>query len=210
MPKLWNETVDSHRAAVREAILETTAALVGKHGFRAVTMSRIAEETGIGRATLYKYFSDVESILLARHERQISAHLGQLAEARDAASGTRERLTAVLTAFASRASASRRHHDTELAALLHRDAHVARAEQKLHKLLRDLIAQAAQEGLVRTDATPDEMATYCLHALTAASRMHSHAAVHRLVEITLAGLDQSSESAVQTAPALQHIPNPAQ
>ncbi len=35
----------------------------------------IAEEAGIGRATLYKYFSDAEVLLLAWHERQISAHL---------------------------------------------------------------------------------------------------------------------------------------
>lgn len=34
-----------------------------------MTMSRIAEEIGIGRATLYKYFPDVEAILLAWHER---------------------------------------------------------------------------------------------------------------------------------------------
>ncbi len=38
-------------------------------------MLQIAEEAGIGRATPYKYFSDAEAILLAWHERQISAHL---------------------------------------------------------------------------------------------------------------------------------------
>src|SRR5262245_47744429 len=54
VPKLWNETVEEHRKEVRQAILETTAALVSKGGLAAVTMSQIAEETGIGRATLYK------------------------------------------------------------------------------------------------------------------------------------------------------------
>ena len=38
-------------------------------------MSQIAEQTGIGRATLYKYFPDVEAILLAWHERQVTGHL---------------------------------------------------------------------------------------------------------------------------------------
>jgi AcrR family transcriptional regulator len=33
-------------------------------------MSQIAEETSIGRATLYKYFSDVEAILIAWRLRQ--------------------------------------------------------------------------------------------------------------------------------------------
>jgi AcrR family transcriptional regulator len=49
----------NHRDApseVRDVIVETTAALVAEHGLRAVTMSQIAEDTGIGRATLYKYF----------------------------------------------------------------------------------------------------------------------------------------------------------
>ena len=55
VPKLWNETIEAHRRAVRDAILETTAALVVEHGLTSVTMSQIAEETGIGRATLYKY-----------------------------------------------------------------------------------------------------------------------------------------------------------
>jgi len=73
VPKLWNETIEAHRRTVRLAVLETTAALVAEHGLRSVTMSQIAEDTGIGRATLYKYFPDVEAILLAWHERQITA-----------------------------------------------------------------------------------------------------------------------------------------
>src|SRR4030095_9575424 len=84
-PRLWNDTLHAHRAAVRDAIMDTTAALVGEHGLLSVTMSQIAEATGIGRATLYKYFPDVEAILVAWHERQISAHLQQLAELRDQA-----------------------------------------------------------------------------------------------------------------------------
>ena len=85
VPRLWNDTIQAHRAAVNDAILDTTAALVAKHGLRSVTMSQIAEQTGIGRATLYKYFPDVEAILAAWHERQIAAHLQQLTELRDQA-----------------------------------------------------------------------------------------------------------------------------
>ena len=79
MPKLWTETIEAHRRAVHEAVLDTTAALVAEHGLRAVTMSQIAEQTGIGRATLYKYFPDVEAILVAWHDRHVSGHLEQLA-----------------------------------------------------------------------------------------------------------------------------------
>ena len=77
MPKLWNETIEAHRRAVHDAALDTAAALVAERGLLSVTMSQIAEETGIGRATLYKYFPDVEAILIAWHERQIARHLEQ-------------------------------------------------------------------------------------------------------------------------------------
>src|ERR687891_1001227 len=98
MPKLWNETIETHRREVRDAILDITAALVAEHGLRSVTMSQIAQDTGIGRATLYKYFPDVEAILHAWHERQINGHLGHLAEVREAADAG-ARLEAVLQAY---------------------------------------------------------------------------------------------------------------
>ena len=127
MPKLWNDTIEAHRRAVRDAVLDTTAALVAEEGLRSVTMSQIAEVTGIGRATLYKYFPDVEAILLAWHERQIAGHLEQLAEVRDQAGDAGERLEAVLEAYALISRESRGHHDTDLAACLHGDWHVAGA-----------------------------------------------------------------------------------
>src|SRR5215207_516840 len=123
VPNLWNETIEAHRATVRDAILDTTAALVTEHGLRSATMSQIAKKTGIGRATLYKYFPDVEAILLAWHERQITGHLEHLAELRDQASDAAKRLEAVLEAYAF-ISHNPEHHGTELAALLHRGKHV--------------------------------------------------------------------------------------
>lgn len=70
-PKLWSETIETHRRAVQDSILDATAALVAEQGLREVTMSEIAEKSGIGRATLYKYFPDVDTMLLAWHERQV-------------------------------------------------------------------------------------------------------------------------------------------
>ncbi len=173
---------------MREAILDTTVALVGEHGLLSVTMSQIAGETGIGRATLYKYFPDVEAILLAWHERQINGHLGYLAEVRDGAGDAGERLEAVLEAYALISHDSRGHHDSELAALMHRGGQVARAEQQLRRMIRDLMTEGQKNGDVRSDVTPDELVSYCLHALTAASSLPSKAAVRRLVTVTLAGL----------------------
>jgi AcrR family transcriptional regulator len=185
VPRLWNETIEAHRRGVRDAVLDTTTALVAEHGLRSVTMSQIAEETGIGRATLYKYFPDVEAILVAWHDRHVTGHLEQLAELRDEAGDPADRLEAVFWAYAL---IQHKRHATDLAPLLHRDEHVAWAQQRLSDLFRDLLTDGVEGGDVRGDVAPEELARYCLHALAAASNLASEAAVRRLVTVTLAGL----------------------
>jgi AcrR family transcriptional regulator len=187
VPKLWNETIEGHRRAVHDAALDSTAALVAEHGLASVTMSRIAAETGIGRATLYKYFPDVEAILAAWHARHVARHLEHLAAVRDHADGNPAgRLEAVLTAYAL--ITHQRPQGTEIASLVHRGEHIAQAEQQLLGFVSDLIAAAAQAGELRGDAEPGELASYCLHALAAAGGLSSQAAVRRLVAVTMAGL----------------------
>jgi AcrR family transcriptional regulator len=188
VPRLWTETIEAHRREVRDAIQDTTAALVAEHGLRSVTMSQIAEQTDIGRATLYKYFSDVEAILHAWHERQIAGHLNYLAQVRDQSGDAEARLEAVLEAYAVISHETRTHHDTELAAFLHRDEQVGRAQQHLREMVADLLTEAAETGHIRDDVAANELASYCLHALTAASSLGSKAAIRRLVTVTLAGL----------------------
>jgi AcrR family transcriptional regulator len=186
MPKLWDGTIEAHRIAVREATIEATATLVARHGVAGVTMSQIASETGIGRATLYKYFPDIGSILRAWHERQVSGHVEELAAARNAARGDAiTRLRAVLTAYAQ---LSHPRDGSELVAMLHRGAHVTRAERDLRELVADLLREAVGDGDARGDVPPEELAVYCLHALSAAAALDSRAAIGRLVDVTLSGV----------------------
>ncbi|HKW78007.1 MAG TPA: TetR/AcrR family transcriptional regulator [Candidatus Limnocylindria bacterium] len=216
MPKLWTDTIEGHRREVEHAILDATAALVAEHGPSAVTMSQIADTARIGRATLYKYFPDVEAILDAWHARHVARHLERLTEVRDQYAKPAERLEAVLETYAlisyersrghdaaehhanPRGEHARRHqapgehahgpHATEIATLVHRSEHVADAERRLTDFLRDLIRDAAKAGSVRKDVSADELAAYCLHALDAASTLRSKAALPRLVAVTLSAL----------------------
>ncbi|MEU2334684.1 TetR/AcrR family transcriptional regulator [Streptomyces sp. NPDC013172] len=188
MPKLWNETIEEHRRTVREAILDTTWDLVAEYGLLSVTMSQIAEKTGIGRATLYKYFPDVEAILIAHHDRHVTGHLQQLADLRDQPGGAGERLAAALKQYALICHHRGRHGTQEFAALVHRPEHIAPAQRQLVELFQGLLTEAAETGELRDDVAPTELASYCLHALTAAGGLPSEAAVHRLVAVTLAGL----------------------
>ncbi len=184
VPRLWTDTIETHRREVREAILDATWELAVEHGLLSVTMSQVAERVGIGRATLYKYFPDVEAILLAQHERHVSAHLTQLARLGDEADDPETRLRIVLEGYASICHHRGRHGTPELSALLHRDEHVARAQQQLFDLIAGLLSDAASAGQIRDDVNARELATYCVHSLTAAADLPSEAAVRRLVSVT--------------------------
>ncbi|RSM65231.1 TetR/AcrR family transcriptional regulator [Kibdelosporangium aridum] len=187
MPKLWNETIEAHRRDVHDAILQATWALVTEHGPLSVTMSQIAEKAGIGRATLYKYFPDVEAILHAWHQRHIAGHLEHLGQLHDGAGNPMQRLEAVLNAYAL-ICRQRTRPDAVLAALLHRGDYVDEAQQHVHDLVKQLMTEAAATGSVRDDVKPEELASFCVHALMAAGSLRSEAAVRRLVAVTLDGL----------------------
>ena len=185
MPKLWEDTIETHRRAVRDAVLGVTGALVSERGLRGVTMSAIAERTGIGRATLYKYFPDVESVLGAWHDAVVSDHADRLVRLKDRPGSAIERLDAVLTGYAA---IQRQRHDGQLAAALHAGSHVSRARNRIEDLVEELIAEAAESGDVRADSPARELAGYCLPAMTAAAGLGSKASVRRLVDVTMAGL----------------------
>ena len=200
MPKIWTETVESHRREVRDAILGTTARLVMERGLRGVSMSRIAQETGIGRATLYKYFSDVETILTVWHERQVAAHLEQLAEVRDQASTAEERLAAVLETYALLSFGSRHEHASDVGALLHRSEHMDNAHDQVHRMIVELLTDALRSGSIRDDVPVNELASYCVHALEAASQQRTKTELHRIVAVILTGLHGTERPGRPAAP----------
>ena len=188
MPRIWSDTIDAHRRAVREAVLDATADLVARHGVRGVTMAAVAEAAGIGRATLYKYFPDLNAILLAWHERHVAARLERLTAMVETGDDPLEGLHAVLTAYAL----SER-HSAELPEL-HGAAHASLARQQLLGFVRDLVSEGVAGGTLRDDVPAVELAGYCLHALAAARAAPSKDAVRRLVDVTMTGLTKPAVS----------------
>jgi len=55
-------------------------------------------------------------------------------------------------------------------------------------LIRAALVEVAQTGDLRADLAPEDLASYCLHALAAAGTLQSPAAVRSLVTVALAGL----------------------
>jgi AcrR family transcriptional regulator len=185
MPKLWTDTIEAHRSSVADAIMDRTAELAAAEGLHALTMARIAEETGIGRATLYKYFHDIEEILVAWHRREVTAHLEVLSKIRDDAAGPMAALEAALLFYAGNA---RRSHDHALGAMLHATPHMRHAHDHLRRVISGLIADAIAAKELCTDASADELARFALAAVTAGATTGSKPAVRRLVKMILRGI----------------------
>ena len=181
MPKLWTDTIEAHKQSVHDAVLDAAAALVAEGGLSTVTMSAIAARTGIGRATLYKYFPDVETILAAWQQRQVGWHLAELHEVGARSGDPADRLRGVLEAYLRNAFGHRGH----TMAMPHGGAHVQHARAHLRGFLAALLADAAAAGAVRVDMPPDELAGFCLAALDGAEALTTKAAKGRLLEITL-------------------------
>ncbi len=195
MPKLWSETVEAHRAAVRKAALAAAAELLATNGHSPITMSQVAQSAGIARATLYKYFPDIDAVLSAWHEQRITEHLQQLVRVRRQHDGAADQLRAVLESYVLLS-----HHQPagELARILHRSDHVSHAQQHLSGFLEEIIAEGAASNQLRSDTPPSELAAYCLHAASAADRLTDTAAVYRLIGVILTGLRLDAGSAARS------------
>jgi hypothetical protein len=78
---------------------------------------------------------------------------------------------------------------------VHQDEHIASPEHRLHQIIRDVLVEGINADLVRDDVPPDELANYCLGALTVAGGLRDPVGVQRLVAMTLAGLRPTGRGA---------------
>ncbi|UVC06848.1 TetR/AcrR family transcriptional regulator [Rhizobium sp. TH2] len=174
MPKTWGETLEGHREAVRQAVMEAALALASERGFQKVSMSDVAARAAITRATLYKYFSDVDSIFEEWHRSTVHSHLAQFAEIADGVGDPGEKLSEILEAYAMTVF---RHHGTRFASMLHRQDHARKAEASLVALIEKLVLAGARSGVFRKDIPPDELARFCHSSLSSAFMLSDERAV---------------------------------
>ncbi|MBN1171341.1 MAG: TetR/AcrR family transcriptional regulator [Micromonosporaceae bacterium] len=64
--------IEIHKALYRERIIDAAIEMVAEDGIAKASMAALAQRARIGRATLYKYFPDVEHALLAHAEREVN------------------------------------------------------------------------------------------------------------------------------------------
>src|SRR5262245_56845092 len=68
-------------ASRREQILIAAAKLFAQHGYADTDTQLLADELGVGKGTLYRYFSSKRELFLAAVDRVIRALIGQVDDA---------------------------------------------------------------------------------------------------------------------------------
>ncbi len=185
MPRIWTDTLDSHRRQVHDAILDATAELIAERGPLSVAMSAVAERSGIGRATLYKYFPNVESILVAWHARTFADHVSRLRSLSAADDVTLHDLAAFICV-------QRRHHRRRdridvLGPLARTVAHVdgiagSAIEREIITVLTEIVNRLVHQGAVRDDQDPEALARWLLHAAHAPADLDDQAVAQLVVD----------------------------
>lgn len=185
LPRIWADTIDTHRRQVTDAILDATAELITEQGPMSTAMAAIAERAGIGRATLYKYFPDVASILVAWHQRHFTGHIRHITALTD-----REDLTlADVAEFVrrQRRRQSQERADELIGTLAHSVAGFSqRMEDVVHKealaALTKVVTRLSEAGVARNDIKPAVLAEWLFHAVHAPTELDDHAVAKLVVD----------------------------
>jgi AcrR family transcriptional regulator len=157
---------DPDPSSAVDRITEAAMPLIAERGMSNVTMSAVAERAGVSRQTVYNHFPDLDSIVLAVHERH---DLMEQTEALLGTAGTATEKVDLLIRHAIGAYA----HTRGTVAIEHGLAPVARASLRRHaRRGRDLIAALLEEGVethvFRTDLDPEINARLLQGTLAAA------------------------------------------
>jgi AcrR family transcriptional regulator len=67
-------------SARREQLLDVTTPIVVERGFQGVSIEAVAQSAGITRAVVYQHFGDLQALLEAVVEREMSRALSQVSE----------------------------------------------------------------------------------------------------------------------------------
>ncbi len=84
------------RRTTQEVILDATDRLMGRYGFRKMTMEDIAKEAGVSKRTIYVHFAGKEDVGLSSIGRVVQQVQDELAELASSEKTVSERLRAVL------------------------------------------------------------------------------------------------------------------
>ncbi len=71
MPRIRATSIDEHKAMTRSAILESAKELIAEHETAEIPLAEVALAAGVGRTTLYDYFTDRDDLIATMVEAEL-------------------------------------------------------------------------------------------------------------------------------------------
>lgn len=154
MPRIRAESIVQHKARTQAEILDAAAALFRAQGYTETTLGEIAAYVGIGRTTLYEYFTDKEDLLATLVEHRIPPVMESLVAGLPDGLAVRDRLSELIVRGIDFVST-----DDDLGSMLMRETpRLGRdAQDRIrlsHQRLLDAITELCRQGIDNGDFRP--------------------------------------------------------
>ena len=170
----------------RSLMLDAARELLREHGPSAVTHLRVAERSGVARATVYRHWPDRVDILLDLLRRGAVLDLAPPPAELPIA----ERVTGVLRMFAAALNGENGQTLTALIGLAEWDEDVFAALERMTafgpKLLRDLLAAGVEEGSLTTGTNADLLMNILIGPLYLRRLLYHDKITDRYVDLLVA------------------------
>jgi TetR/AcrR family fatty acid metabolism transcriptional regulator len=203
-----NPTETAARGEKRPLILRAATEVFAKQGFNSVTVADIADHAGIGKGTVYEYFSSKDELLFAVFEWMNEGIAGRIRDLLAAGGTTRKRLQGLLDLGAE---VTREQVEMQAVVLDFWSAsRGTKAEERYNQaclatyrtyrgLVADVIRQGQKAGEIRPGVDPDAIATMVVAAMDGLGiqiffdrDIDPNRTVDGFAEVLLAGLEVQS------------------
>lgn len=184
MADSWHQTRLAHRDHQAAAIAASALSLITEHGAPALTMAAIAKAADVSRQTLYRYYRDVDAVLVGVAEL-VAAHDEEFEQLVAREPNPRSQFDLIARTVAGAGHGE--HTAAALVALLPPEGRdvLTRHQTRVHRLLSDVLGRGVDEGSFRTDVDLVTDPPLILGLLAAADADEAQRAIllaHRLVE----------------------------
>lgn len=92
MPRIRAATIDEHKALTRSALLDAAKRLIEQAGTADLPLGEIAMRAGVGRTTLYDYFTDRDDLIATLVEQELPGVVEELLDSVPASGSPADRL----------------------------------------------------------------------------------------------------------------------
>jgi Transcriptional regulator len=157
-------TVDQHRAAVADRLLEVATRLFAQQGFEGTSVAEIVRAAGVTKGALYHYFAAKDDLLHEIYARVLRQQMQRLEEIADRPGPPSQRLHAAARDVVETSIANL--DDTTI---FQRSVHLLGPEAQervrlgrraYHKRFRAMLREGQERGEFRDDVDPDVAVAY--------------------------------------------------